>query len=76
MESAFRPQENPLRLAFRGICSSSTFTIRTEDGEVAGLRWCMPPIVRSFSNIMLSMDEPDHKRLRDIDGSAASCRCR
>ena len=26
----------------------------------------MPPIVRTLSNTMLSTDEPDHKRLRDI----------
>jgi cytochrome P450 len=53
-------------LADQVLKDTSTFTIRTEDGEVAGLRWWMPGIVRSFSNSMLSMDEPDHKRLRDI----------
>src|ERR1700752_3899640 len=28
--------------------------------------WWMPVIVKTFANSMLSMDEPDHKRLRDI----------
>ena len=28
--------------------------------------WWMPGIVRTLANSMLSMDEPDHKRLRDI----------
>ena len=53
-------------LADQVLKDTSTFTIRTEDGEVAGMRWWMPPIVRTFTNSMLSMDEPDHKRLRDI----------
>src|SRR5882757_2890509 len=30
------------------------------------MRWWMPAIVRTLANSMLSMDEPDHKRLRDI----------
>jgi cytochrome P450 len=45
---------------------TDTFTIRKDDGTVAGMRWWMPGIVRTFANSMLSMDEPDHKRLRDI----------
>jgi cytochrome P450 PksS len=45
---------------------TSTFTMRKDDGTVAGLRWWMPGIVRTLSNSMLSTDEPDHKRLRDI----------
>jgi cytochrome P450 len=45
---------------------TSTFTMRREDGNVAGLQWWMPGIVRTLANSMLSMDEPDHKRLRDI----------
>ncbi|WP_051677520.1 cytochrome P450 [Bradyrhizobium sp. URHD0069] len=45
---------------------TETFTIRKEDGTVAGLQWWMPGIVRTLANSMLSMDEPDHKRLRDI----------
>ena len=53
-------------LADRVLKDTETFTIRKDTGEVAGMRWWMPPIVRTFANSMLSMDEPDHKRLRDI----------
>src|SRR6267154_3151075 len=53
-------------LADQVLKDTSTFTMRREDGNVAGLQWWMPPIVRTLSNSMLSMDEPDHKRLRDI----------
>src|SRR5436190_2480515 len=53
-------------LADRVLKDTDTFTIRKDDGEVAGLRWWMPGIIRTFTNSMLSMDEPDHKRLRDI----------
>jgi cytochrome P450 PksS len=45
---------------------TATFTMRKENGDVAGLQWWMPGIVRTLANSMLSMDEPDHKRLRDI----------
>jgi cytochrome P450 len=53
-------------LADQVLKDTATFTMRTEDGDVAGLRWWMPAIVRTFTNSMLSADEPDHKRLRDI----------
>jgi cytochrome P450 PksS len=53
-------------LADRVLKDSETFTVRKEDGTVAGLRWWMPPIVRTLSSSMLSMDDPDHKRLRDV----------
>jgi cytochrome P450 len=53
-------------MADRVLKDTDTFTIRKEDGEVAGLRWWMPGIVKTFATNMLSMDEPDHKRLRDI----------
>src|SRR3981189_2183964 len=53
-------------LADQVLKDTETFTIRREDGTVAGLQWWMPGIVRTFANSMLSMDEPDHKRLRDI----------
>jgi len=53
-------------LADRVLKDTDTFTLRKEDGEVAGLRWWMPGIIRTFATNMLSMDEPDHKRLRDI----------
>jgi cytochrome P450 len=55
-----------LALADRVLKDTETFTIRKDDGTVAGLRWWMPGIVRTLANSMLSMDEPDHKRLRDI----------
>ncbi|QPF89166.1 cytochrome P450 [Bradyrhizobium commune] len=44
----------------------ATFTLRKEDGDVAGLRWWMPRLVRTIANNMLTMDEPDHTRLRSI----------
>jgi cytochrome P450 PksS len=53
-------------LADQVLKDTETFTMRKEDGNVAGLRWWMPGIVRTLANSMLSMDEPDHKRLRDI----------
>jgi cytochrome P450 len=53
-------------LADQVLKDTATFTIRKDDGTVAGLRWWMPGIVRTLANSMLSMDEPDHKRLRDI----------
>jgi cytochrome P450 len=53
-------------LADRVLKDSETFTIRTGIGGVAGLQWWMPRIVRTLANHMLSMDDPDHKRLRDI----------
>jgi cytochrome P450 len=49
---------------------TATFTMRKENGDVAGLQWWMPGIVRTLATSMLSMDEPDHKRLRDIVGEA------
>src|SRR5436309_6633051 len=53
-------------LADRVLKDSETFTIRRDDGTVAGFRWWMPKILLTLSNHMLSMDEPDHRRLRDI----------
>src|SRR5882757_11520903 len=53
-------------LADRVLKDTATFTIRKENGDVAGLQWWMPGIVRTLAISMLSMDEPDHKRLRDI----------
>jgi cytochrome P450 PksS len=45
---------------------STNFTLRKEDGKVAGLRWWMPKLVTTIANNMLTMDEPDHTRLRSI----------
>jgi cytochrome P450 PksS len=53
-------------LADRVLKDSDTFTVRRADGELVGLRWWMPRTVRLLSEHMLSMDDPDHRRLRDI----------
>ena len=53
-------------LADRVLKDSDTFTLRQEDGNVAGLKWWMPGLVRTLAVNMLTMDEPDHTRLRDI----------
>jgi cytochrome P450 len=51
--------------AGRVLKDSQTFTLR-KDGRIAGLRWWMPRIIRALANNMLTMDEPDHTRLRSI----------
>jgi cytochrome P450 len=53
-------------LAERVLKDSETFTLRRDDGSVAGLQWWMPAVLRTLANNMLSMDEPDHTRLRDV----------
>jgi cytochrome P450 len=53
-------------LANQVLRDSQTFTVRKDDGDVVGLQWWMPKIVRTISNNMLSADEPDHTRLRGI----------
>jgi cytochrome P450 len=53
-------------LADRVLKDTATFTMRKDNGDVAGLQWWMPGFVRTLATSMLSMDEPDHKRLRDI----------
>jgi cytochrome P450 len=50
----------------RVLKDSATFTLRREGGAVAGLRWWMPKFIATFANNMLTMDEPDHTRLRQI----------
>ena len=45
---------------------SRTFTLRSDDGSIGGLRWWMPKTLRTIANSMLTMDEPDHGRLRGI----------
>jgi cytochrome P450 len=50
----------------RVLKDSATFTLRREGGALAGLRWWMPKSVATFANNMLTMDEPDHTRLREI----------
>jgi cytochrome P450 len=52
-------------LANQVLRDTKTFTLR-KDGAVAGMQWWMPKIVRTFSNNMLTTDEPGHTRLRSI----------
>ena len=53
-------------LADQVLKDNETFTIRRDDGGVAGFQWWMPGVLRTLANNMLAMDEPDHRRLRDI----------
>jgi len=53
-------------LADRVLKDTETFTTRKDDGTVAGMQWWMPKVIRTLANSMLSMDDPGHKRLRDI----------
>ena len=52
--------------ASRVLKDNHVFTLRKEDGAVAGMRWWMPSIFRVFAKNMLTVDEPDHSRLRGI----------
>jgi cytochrome P450 len=52
-------------LAARVLKDGETFTMR-KDGRVAGSRWWMPGWIRALAVSMLTMDEPDHTRLRSI----------
>jgi cytochrome P450 PksS len=53
-------------LAGRVLKDSQTFTLRKNGGDVAGVRWWMPGLIRVLAKNMLTMDEPDHTRLRSI----------
>ncbi len=53
-------------LADQVLKDTRTFTVRKDDGSLAGYRWWMPNILRTLSSNMLSTDEPDHGRLRGI----------
>jgi cytochrome P450 PksS len=53
-------------LTGRVLKDSDTFTMRKEGGRLAGLRWWMRPLLGTLANSMLTMDEPDHTRLRGI----------
>src|SRR5215831_16220181 len=59
-------------MADRVLKDSEAFSMRWDDGNIAGVRWWMPGIVRTLANHMLSMDEPDHRRLRDIVDEASA----
>jgi cytochrome P450 len=49
----------------RVLKDSTAFTLR-KDGSPAGLRWWMPSFVGAMASNMLTVDEPDHIRLREI----------
>lgn len=51
--------------AARVLKDSATFTLRKEGGGL-GLPWWMPGLIGTVANNMLTMDEPDHTRLRAI----------
>jgi cytochrome P450 len=53
-------------LTARVLKDSATFTLRKEDGNIAGLRWWMPRRLSVLASNMLTMDEPDHTRLRGL----------
>jgi cytochrome P450 PksS len=53
-------------LADRVLKDSATFALRADDGSVAGVRWWMPGVLRALADNMLTVDEPDHTRLRAI----------
>jgi cytochrome P450 len=53
-------------LAGRVLKDSDTFTLRKADGTIAGAQWWLPRSVRAMADNMLTMDEPDHTRLREI----------
>jgi cytochrome P450 len=53
-------------LTARVLKDSDTFTLRKEGGGLAGLRWWMPARLGALANNMLTVDEPDHTRLRGI----------
>jgi len=50
----------------RMLKASDKFTLRRNDGEIAGMQWWMPRTFRALANNMLTKDEPDHTRLRSI----------
>jgi cytochrome P450 len=50
----------------RVLKDSATFSLRKESGALAGLRWWMPSLIATLADNMLTKDEPDHTRLRQI----------
>jgi cytochrome P450 PksS len=53
-------------IAARVLKDSDTFTLRRADGSLGGIAGWLPPFLRVMANNMLTMDEPDHTRLRGI----------
>src|ERR1043166_9406701 len=56
--------------AARVLKDSTLFSLRREGGVLVGLPWWMPRFIATFANNMLTMDEPDHTRLRIIFAEA------
>src|SRR5438445_7265757 len=52
--------------AARVLKDSTLFSLRKEGGVLVGLPWWMPKFIATIANNMLTMDEPDHTRLRSI----------
>ena len=52
--------------AARVLKDGTLFTLRKEGGALVGLPWWMPKVIGTVANNMLTMDEPDHTRLRGI----------
>jgi cytochrome P450 len=50
----------------RVLKDSETFTLRKADGSLGRIAWWLPPSMRAMADNMLTMDEPDHTRLRQI----------
>lgn len=55
-----------LDMSERVLKDSANFTMRRDDGRVAGFQWWMPRILRALANHMLAADAADHQRLRDV----------
>ncbi|MFK7901422.1 MAG: cytochrome P450 [Nitratireductor sp.] len=50
--------------------NSANFTLRKANGKVTGLQWWMPKSLQLLADNMLTMDEPDHSRLRHLVDTA------
>lgn len=46
--------------------NQEVFRVRKPDGGAVGLQWWMPKVFRLLASNMLSMDQPEHQRLRHI----------
>lgn len=53
-------------VAGRVLKDSETFTLRKADGKLGRAFWWLPPSMRAMADNMLTMDEPNHTRLRHI----------
>lgn len=53
-------------VAGRVLKDSETFTLRKADGSLGRIAWWLPPSMRAMADNMLTMDEPNHTRLRQI----------